>query len=79
MIRNKNQFLVNSEIHHIDTRQHAKFHQPSVNVTGHEKGVYCLGVTVFNMLPSYIKQSLIIPRNLKCFYKNFYMKIPFIP
>ena len=31
MLRNKNQFLVNSEIHHIDTRQHVNFHQPSVN------------------------------------------------
>ena len=29
----KHQFLVNSEMHHIDTRQHANFHQPSVNVT----------------------------------------------
>ena len=79
MIRNKNQFLVNSEIHHIDTRQYANFHQPSVNMTGYQKGAYCLGVKVFNMLPSYIKQSLINPRNLKWFYKNFYMKIPFIP
>jgi len=33
MIRNKNQFLVNSEIYHIDTRQHANFYQPSVNLT----------------------------------------------
>jgi len=33
MIRNKNQFLVNSEIYHTDTRQHANFHQPSVKVT----------------------------------------------
>ena len=31
MIRIKNQFLVNSEIYHIDTKQHANFHQPSVN------------------------------------------------
>ena len=55
MIRNKNQFLVNSEIYHIDTRQHANFHQPSVNMTGYHKGVYYLGVKMFNMLPSYIK------------------------
>jgi hypothetical protein len=55
MIRNKNKFLINSEIYHIDTRQHANFHQPSVNVTGYQKGVYYLGVKVFNMLPSYIK------------------------
>ena len=33
IIRNKNQFLVNSEIYHIDTRQHANLHQSSVNVS----------------------------------------------
>ena len=64
VIRNKNEFLVNSEMHHIDTRQHANFHHPSANVTGYRKGVYYLGVNVFNMPPSYI-QILIIPRNLK--------------
>jgi len=52
MIRNKNQFLVNSEIYHIDTRQHANFHLPSVNLTKYQKGVNYLGVKVFNMLPT---------------------------
>jgi len=79
MIRNKNQFLVNSEIHHIDTRQHTNFHQTSVNVTGYQKGVYYLSVKVFNMLPSYIKTESDNPKNLKWFHKYFYMKIPFIP
>ena len=39
VIRNRNQFLVNSEIYHIDTRQHADFHQPSMNLTKYQKGV----------------------------------------
>jgi hypothetical protein len=55
MIRNRNQFLVNSEIYHTDTRQHANFHQPSVNLTKYQKEVYYLGVKVFNMFPSCIK------------------------
>jgi hypothetical protein len=50
MLRNKNKFLENSEIHHIDTRQQANFHQPSVNVAKYQKGVYYLGVKVFNPL-----------------------------
>jgi len=54
MIRNKNQFLVNSEIYHTDTRQHANFHHPSVNATKYQKGVYCLGVKVFNASLLYI-------------------------
>jgi len=54
MIRNRNQFLVNSEIYRIDTRQHANIHQTSVNLTKYQNGVYSLGVKVFNILPSYI-------------------------
>jgi len=47
-----NQFMANSEIYHTDSRQHANFHQPSMNLTKYQKGVYYLGVKVFNMLPS---------------------------
>jgi len=47
--------MVSFEIYHIDTRQHANIHQPSMNWTKYQKGVCCLGVTVLNMLPSYIK------------------------
>ena len=50
--------MVNSEIHHTNTRQHANLHQPSVNVTKYQKGVYCLGVKVFNPLPLLFKTLL---------------------
>jgi len=75
MIRNKNQFLVNSEIQHIDTRQHTNFHQPSVNMTKYQKGVYYLGFKVFNMLSSYIKIEFDNPKKFKmvlqkCLYEN---------
>jgi hypothetical protein len=57
-IRNKNQFLVNSEKYHIDIRQHANFHQPYVNLTKYQKGVYYLGFKVFNnTFPSYINRE----------------------
>jgi hypothetical protein len=52
---------------------------PSVNVTKYQKGVYCIGVKMFNMLPFYIKSEADNPKNLKQCYKNTYMKIPFIP
>ena len=71
MKRNKNQFLVNSEIHNIDTRQHANFHQPSWNVTKYHKGVYYLGVKVFNMLPSYIKTVFDNPKKFKVVLQKF--------
>ena len=47
--------MVNYEVHHIDTKQHANFHQPSMKMTEYQKGVYCLVVKVLNMLPLYIK------------------------
>jgi len=40
MIKNRNQCRVNSVIYHIDTRQHANFHQPSLNFIKYQKGVY---------------------------------------
>ena len=80
MIRSRSQFSVNSEIHHINTRQHGNFHQPSVNVTKYQEGVYYLGGKVFIALPSDIKtEFFIILKNLKWFFKNFYVKNPFIP
>ena len=71
MVRNKNQFPVNSEIYHFDTRQHANFHQPSVNVTKYQKGVSNLGAKVFNMLPSYIKIKSDNPKKFKMALQKF--------
>jgi hypothetical protein len=71
MIRNMSQFWVNSEIHHINTRQHANFHQPSVNVAIYQKGVYYLGVKVFSALPSYIKTEFNNPKKFKVVLQKF--------
>jgi len=75
--KNGYQFMVSSEIYHIDTRRHINFHQPSVNLTKYQEGVctvevlrYCISFLLV------LKYRLIIPRNLNIFYRNFYMKIP---
>jgi hypothetical protein len=57
MMRNKKQFLANSDIYHINTRQQANLHLPLVNVTKYQKGVYYQGIKVFNALPSHIKME----------------------
>jgi len=64
MIRNKNQSQVNSEIHQINTRQHANLHQPWVNATNYKKGVHCIGVKVPNMLSFYIKPESDNPKKI---------------
>ena len=71
MKRNKNQFLVNSEVYHIDIRQHAKFHQPSGNLTKCQKGMYYFGVKVFNKLPTYIKLESDNPKKFKLGLQKF--------
>ena len=65
---------------HIDTRQHTNFYEPSVNVTGYQKGVYYLGVKVFHMLPSYMKAKSDNPKKFKValqtfLYKNFFYSL----
>jgi hypothetical protein len=37
--KNRNWFMVSADIYHIDTMQHADFHQPSMNLTKYQKGV----------------------------------------
>jgi hypothetical protein len=70
--------MFNSKKYDIDTTQHANLHQPTVNLMKYQKGVYCLGVQVLNILLSYIKIESDNANNLNWFYRNFYMKIPFI-
>ena len=49
--------MVSSDIHHTDIMQHTIFHQPSMYLTKYQKGMYCLEVKVFNVLPFYIKME----------------------
>jgi len=51
IVDNKNLFLVNSEIHSINTRQNSNLHQPQANLTLYQKGAYYSGTKVFNNLP----------------------------
>jgi hypothetical protein len=55
VIKNMKNFTVKSEIQKIETRQYKNLHQPTVNLTKYQKGVYCIGIKVYNALPSYIK------------------------
>ena len=69
--KNKNQFIVNSEIYHCATRQQSNFHQPLPNLTKYQKGIGYLGVKVFNKLPLYIKEECDNSKKFKQSLKNF--------
>ena len=62
---------IDSEIYHTNTRQHENLHQPSLNVTKYQKGVYYLDVKVFNMLPPYIKTECDNPKKFKVVLQKF--------
>jgi hypothetical protein len=76
--KNKNQFIVNSEVQNYATRQQANFHLPSVSFTKCQKGISYLGVKVFNKLPQYLKEEFdnhkIFKESLKTYLsiKTFY-------
>jgi hypothetical protein len=71
VIKNKNQFIVNSEIYSINTRQHCNLHQPILNLTEYEEGIYCTGLRVYNSLTPYIKDTLDDPKNFELQLKQF--------
>jgi hypothetical protein len=48
--KNKNEFIVNSEVHRIKTRQQSNLHQPSVNLRKYQNGNYYSEIKVYNNL-----------------------------
>jgi hypothetical protein len=51
-IKNKDQFLFNSQVHKINTRQTSNLYLSSANLAIYQKGVYYSGVKVYNHLPT---------------------------
>jgi hypothetical protein len=57
VLKNKNLFILNSGNHNKSTRQSRNFYQPLSNLTVYQKGVYCMGIRVYNNLPFHIKEE----------------------
>jgi hypothetical protein len=55
VVNNLNMFKPNSMFHPINTRHCSDLHQPPVQLTKVQKGVYHSGIKVFNCLPTNIK------------------------
>jgi hypothetical protein len=48
--KNKNEFIVNSEVQRINTRQQSNLHQPLVNLRKYQNGIYYSTIKVYNNL-----------------------------
>jgi hypothetical protein len=56
VVKHKDLFTINMELHKINTRQKSDLHVPLVSLTKVEKGVYYSGIILFNPLTPSIKQ-----------------------
>jgi hypothetical protein len=54
LLKNKDQFLSNSQVHQINTRQTFDLYVPATNFAIYQKGVYYSGIKI-NNLPTAIK------------------------
>jgi VanZ family protein len=71
VVSNKDFFIINSEKHNLSTRQSNNFHQLIANFTVYQKGLYCMGITVFNNFPPHIKDISHNPRKFEICLKYF--------
>ena len=71
VVNNKSLFIPNSLNHNINTRHITNFYQPIANFTVYQKGVYYMGIKIYNNLPSYIKEESLNPKKFKICLKRF--------
>jgi len=57
VVKNKDLFTTNLEIHSINTRSNTNLHLPVCNLTVFQKRVYFSGIKLFHHLPLNIKVS----------------------
>jgi hypothetical protein len=71
VVNNKNNFKLNSDIHHVNTRQKRDSHQPFSDLLLYQIGVYLTGINVFNRLPQSIKNVSDIHKQFKTSLNNY--------
>jgi len=62
VVNNRDEFLINSEIHNIDAGHNCNLHLCPTNLDIYPKGVYCSGIKIFNILPFNNKKCSDNPR-----------------
>jgi len=52
-------FLTKNENYNLDTRQRNNLYLPQANLTIYQKGAYCSGIKIFNLLPLEVRMLLV--------------------
>jgi len=71
VVNNRDQFLINSEFHNINTTHSSYVHLPLANVDIYQRGVYYSGIKIFNSLPFNVTNISDNPRTFKMALKFF--------
>jgi hypothetical protein len=66
------------EVHNHGTRSVNNFHLPITNVTKYQTGVYCMGIKIFNYLPTHIKNAANEIPVFKKILKRYFLVTHFI-
>jgi len=74
VIKYREFFPLNSDIHDRNTRYNDNLHPPTTNLTPVQKGVLCSGIKIFNCLPTSIKSLSKDPKHFKNKLKNFLLE-----
>jgi hypothetical protein len=64
-------FTMNREVHSYNTRNNTDFHLPNVNLTKYQKGVYYMGIKLYNHLPTDIKNLVHNQKLFGSFLRRF--------
>jgi hypothetical protein len=75
---NKDQFLFNSRVHKINTRQASDLYVPIANFAIYQKGVYYSGIKFYNNLPTAIKDLSGDKNKFKLALKRYLLHNSFI-
>jgi len=75
--KNKDQFSPNSHMHTINTRHNNNLHVPAANLTLYQKGVYYLGIKIFDHLPTTIKNLSVDKNKFQTALKKFLLNTHF--
>jgi hypothetical protein len=77
VVKYKDKFIINTEVHEINTRHKLDLHVPSVRLTKIQKGLYYSGTILYNSLPCNIKKVVYDVDRFKHKLKDFLIENAF--
>jgi hypothetical protein len=77
--RQQSAYILNSDIHNVNTMQKLNFHQHSSNPSLYQKGVHSFGIKVFNNLHQSLKKLTGNSKQFKTALKHYLLTHFFYP